>query len=81
MNEKQRIYSIRVQGHLQEKWSAWFNDWVLLQEKEGTTKLTGPVADQAVLHGQLQKIRDMGLLLIAVELESCSEPPIGSGLE
>jgi hypothetical protein len=60
-------YEIRIGGHLDQRWSAWFDDLVLTPEAEGTTKLGGFVADQAALHGVLTKVRDLGLVLISVE--------------
>ena len=60
-------YDIRIGGHLDRHWSAWFDDLVVTPETDGTTKLSGPVADQAALHGVLTKVRDLGLVLISVE--------------
>lgn len=61
------IYQIRVKGHLDCCWSDWFDGLLTLTHHEdGTTVLTGPVADQAALHGLLTKIRDLGLPLLAV---------------
>jgi len=59
-------YRLRVAGHLDPHWSAWFDGLVLTQDDDGSTSLTGPVADQAQLHGLLTKIRDLGVTLIAV---------------
>jgi hypothetical protein len=59
-------YRIRVAGHLDQHWSAWFADLDLAHEQDGTTSLTGPVADQAELHGLLTKIRDLGVTLISL---------------
>jgi hypothetical protein len=60
-------YRLRVEGHLDDHWSASFDYLALARENDGTTSLTGPVADQATLHGLLAKIRDLGILLISVE--------------
>ncbi|MET1088475.1 MAG: hypothetical protein ABWY04_15365 [Arthrobacter sp.] len=60
-------YRLRVQGHLEDHWSAWFGYLTLTRENDGTTSLSGPVPDQATLHGLLTKIRDLGILLISVE--------------
>jgi hypothetical protein len=60
-------YRIRVDGHLEDHWSAWLGSLILAREHDGTTTLTGPVTDQAALHGLLAKIRDLGILLISVE--------------
>ena len=60
-------YSIRVRGHLDQSWSAWFDDLAITNEVNGDAVLTGPVVDQAALHGLLAKVRDLGLPLIAVQ--------------
>lgn len=60
-------YRLRVDGHLPDHWSAWFGCLTLVREYDGTTSLSGPVTDQAALHGLLTKIRDLGILLISVE--------------
>ena len=60
-------YEIRIGGHLDQHWSAWFDDLTCTQEAGRTTRLSGFVADQAALHGVLTKIRDLGLVLISVE--------------
>ena len=59
-------YEIRVQGHLDGRWAAWFDGLCLTRLSDGTTLLQGLVADQAALHGLLGKVRDLGLPLIAV---------------
>jgi hypothetical protein len=59
-------YEIRLQGHLEPRWAAWFDGLRLTHELDGTTILAGPVVDQAALHGLLQRVRDLGLPLIAV---------------
>jgi hypothetical protein len=60
-------YEIRLQGHLDARWAAWFDGLTLIHGTDGTTLLRGAVADQAALHGLLQKTRDLGLPLISVE--------------
>ena len=60
-------YQIRVQGHLRPEWAEWFDDMTLVHEANGTTTMSGPIADQAALHGLLIKVRDLGLELIAVQ--------------
>jgi len=60
------VYKIRIKGHLDERWSEWFDDMTISLEENGETLLTGPVADQAELHGLLKKIRDLGLVLVSV---------------
>lgn len=64
-------YEIRLKGHLDARWAAWFDGLRLGLERDGTTVIDGRVADQAALHGLLQKVRDIGLPLISV---SCVEP-------
>ena len=59
-------YEIRLKGHLNARWADWFDGLTLTQESDGTTLLSGPVVDQAALHGLLGKVRDLGLPLIAV---------------
>ena len=54
-------YEIRLKGHLDSRWAAWFDGLSLTNENDGTTIIHGPVADQAALHGLLQKVRDIGL--------------------
>jgi len=61
-------YRLRVNGHLDQRWSAWFDDLTLTRESDGTTSLSGAVTDQAELHGLLTKIRDLGITLISVEV-------------
>ena len=59
-------YEIRIEGHLDARWTAWFDGLALAHEPDGTTVLHGPVVDQAALHGLLQKVRDLGLPLVSV---------------
>lgn len=59
-------YEIRVDGRLSSRWATWFDGLTLTNEAEGTTVLSGPVADQAALHGLLQKLRDLGLTLLSL---------------
>lgn len=59
-------YEIRIQGHLEARWAAWFDGLTLTTEADGTTLVSGPVADQAALHGLLQRVRDTGLPLVSV---------------
>jgi hypothetical protein len=58
---------IRVKGHLDARWATWFDGLTVTNDSDGTTLLTGPAADQAALHGLLQKVRDMGLPLLSVK--------------
>jgi hypothetical protein len=59
-------YEIRIKGHLENRWADWFEGLTITREDNGETRLTGPVPDQAALHGLLRKVRDLGLPLIAV---------------
>ncbi len=59
-------YELRIEGHLDNYWSAWFGGLTLTHHDDGTTTLTGPVTDQAQLHGLLAKIRDLGATLISL---------------
>jgi hypothetical protein len=61
-------YRLRVDGHLDDRWSAWFADLTLTHESDGTTSLSGVVPDQAALHGLLATVRDLGVTLISVEV-------------
>ena len=60
------LHRIRVRGHLDQSWSQWFEGWIITQEANGETVMTGPVRDQAALFGLLMKVRDLGLTLISV---------------
>ena len=67
-NEPRRAgrYAIRVRGHLDARWEAWFEGLRLRHETDGVTVIDGLLADQAALHGVLQRVRDIGLPLISV---------------
>ncbi|HXT37216.1 MAG TPA: hypothetical protein VN837_16705 [Chloroflexota bacterium] len=60
------LYEIRVKGHLDDRWAGRFAGLTLSREDNGDTLLTGPVIDQAALHGLLRKVRDLGLPLLSV---------------
>ena len=60
------IYEIRLKGYLDQRWAGWFEGLTITLADNGETRLTGPVVDQAALHGLLRKVRDLGLPLIAV---------------
>jgi hypothetical protein len=60
------LYEIRLKGHLDARWAAWFDGLTLTQDNDGTTVIRGPVIDQAALHGLLHKVRDIGLPLVSV---------------
>ena len=60
------VYQIRIKGHLGRDWTDWFGGLTLTLEDNGETLLTGPVIDQAALHGLLKKVRDVGMPLLSV---------------
>jgi hypothetical protein len=60
------VYQIRVQGHLGCQWTDWFEHMTISQDANGETTVTGPVVDQAALHGLLRKVRDLGLPLLSI---------------
>ena len=60
------VYQIRIKGHLGREWTDWFEGLILTLEEDGDTLLTGPVIDQAALHGLLRKVRDLGMPLVSV---------------
>ena len=59
------VYQIRIKGHLGPQWTDWFEGMTITLEENGDTLLTGPVVDQAALHGLLRKVRDLGMPLIS----------------
>ncbi len=65
--DEPNIYQIRVKGHLDLKWSDWFDGFVITAQANNETLLTGSVTDQAALHGVLAKLRDLGLPILLVE--------------
>ena len=67
-------YEIRLKGHLDSRWAAWFDGLSLTNENDGTTVIHGPVVDQAALHGLLQKVRDLGLPLVSVTQVEPDQP-------
>jgi hypothetical protein len=71
------FYHIRLKGHLDTHWSAWFDNMTVSNEADGEAVLHGPLPDQAALHGVLIKIRDLGLPLLAV----CQVPAAGGDTE
>ena len=73
-------YEIRLAGHLDARWAAWFDGLTVGHEVDGTTLISGPIADQAALHGLLQRVRDVGLPLVSVTRDETDPPTaLGSG--
>ena len=60
------LLEIRVQGHLDPRWTDWLDGMTVSHQSDGTTTLTGPLADQAALHGVLNRIRDLALPIVSV---------------
>jgi len=60
-------YKISIKGHMDKKWTDWFDGLQITHKKDGTTTLCGPIPDQAALHSILRKIRDLNLQLISVK--------------
>jgi len=67
-------YEVRLMGYLDARWGDRFEGLTITLEEDGNTLLSGPVADQAVLHGLLKKIRDLGLTLLSVNQVPLSVP-------
>jgi hypothetical protein len=59
-------YEIRLTGHLDAHWIAWFDGLAVTRQGDGTTVISGVIVDQAALHGVLQRVRDLGLPLVSV---------------
>lgn len=68
------FYLIRVRGHLEAQWAAWFDGLTITNGPDGEAVLAGPILDQAALYGVLVKIRDLGLPLIAVQPSTAAPP-------
>jgi hypothetical protein len=67
------VYQIRLNGHLGREWTDWFGGLSVILQEDGDTLLTGPVIDQAALHGLLKKVRDLGMPLVSVNPVNHSE--------
>ena len=68
------VYQIRIKGHLGSQWTDWFEGLTITLEDNGDTLLTGPVVDQAALHGLLKKVRDLGMPLVSVSSVESGPP-------
>ncbi len=64
--DESALHEIRVQGHLGDRWAQWAEGLTLTRESDGTTTLTSLLADQAALHGLLDRIRDLNVTIISV---------------
>jgi hypothetical protein len=71
--DKPCVYEIRVEGHLTDRWSDWFEGLAIRNESNDETTMTGPLSDQAALYGVLTKIHNLNLILISVERLSTNE--------
>jgi hypothetical protein len=69
-----RRYEIRLAGHLDAHWATWFDGLAVSHHGDGTTVICGSVADQAALHGLLQRVRDLGLPLVSVSQVEIDRP-------
>ena len=69
-------YEIRLKGHLDARWAAWFDGLAITRGSDGSTIIHGPVADQAALYGLLQKTRDLGLPLLSVRQVETGHAPV-----
>jgi len=67
------VYQIRIQGHLNNQWTDWFEGLTITLEEGGDTLLTGPVIDQSALYGLIKKVRDLGMPLVSVVPVQCNE--------
>jgi hypothetical protein len=65
-HHKPEHYEIRLKGHLNDRWVEWFDGMTITREENGETLISGPVVDQAALHGVLKRVRDLGLPLLSV---------------
>ena len=65
-HDQQPCYEIRLKGHLEARWTEWFDGLAITLDENGNTLLSGSLADQAALHGILKKVRDLGLTLLSV---------------
>jgi hypothetical protein len=73
------VYQIRVKSHLGPDWTDWFQGLTITLEENGDTLLTGPVIDQAALHGLLKRVRDLGISLVSVNPVQCNETHLEKG--
>lgn len=74
------FYKIRLKGHLDAQWASWFDSLTITLEKNGDTLLSGPVVDQAALHGLIKKVRDLGIPLVSVVQVPSNSSEKGEGM-
>jgi hypothetical protein len=72
------VYHIRLRGHLGDSWTGWFEGLTITPSEDGNTLLSGPVVDQAALHGLLRKVRDLGLPLLSVTRIQSGSPDVSA---
>jgi hypothetical protein len=77
--DRPALYEIRIKGHLYDRWAERFDGMTLTREENGVTLLTGPVIDQAMLHGYLKTVRNLGLPLLSVAVRDPAEAAIPDG--
>jgi hypothetical protein len=74
------VYQIRIKGQLDSQWADWFAGLTIILEDDGNSLLTGPVVDQAALHGLLKKVRDLGMPLVSISpVVSSPSDTLGTG--
>ena len=66
--DERQTYQMRLVGHLDDRWSSWFEEFAIDRSADGTCTLTGPVTDQAQLHGILARLRDIGATLVSLSV-------------
>jgi hypothetical protein len=75
------ICHIRIEGHLSPRWSDWFEGLAITLEDNGQTLLTGPLVDQAALHGVMRKVRDLGIPLLSVVCSKAGQAETSEGTD
>jgi hypothetical protein len=75
MQDDPTVYQVRIKGHIDQGWSDWFGGLTISVDDNGDTLVSGPVVDQAALHGLLKKVRDLGMPLLSV---TCAEDSKGT---
>jgi hypothetical protein len=75
-SDEPAVYQIRIKGHLDPQWADWFDELTITLEDDAETVLTGPVVDQAALHGLLKKLRNLGIPLLSVNRIEPDQPDV-----